>query len=331
MRFRVLSAILLLTAAAAAPLHAQTAVDRTVATPATGSVEVRNVSGEIRVVGWDRSEVRVTGTLGRGTERLDVTTSGDEVSVEVVIPRGSSNVEGSDLEVRVPARKNVTVRGVSADVDVAGVAGAVDAGSTSGDITVAGSPTTVRGASTSGNVALEVTTGTLEASSTSGNVRIAGSVREAIKASAVSGNVSVSAPSAELVVKSVSGSVSISGATRRLSAGTVSGDMEVRGARLQYGAFETVSGDLHFAGQLESDAAINAQSHSGDVVLALPANVSARFQVNTFSGDIRNAFGAEPRRVSRYGPGEELNFTNGGGGALVTIKTFSGDVEISRN
>lgn len=331
MRFRTLAAIPLLTASVAiAPLCAQTPIDRTVATPATGSVEVSNLAGEIQVVGWDRAEVRVTGTLGRGAERLDVTTAGDRVRVEVVIPRGSRNVQGSDIEVRVPARKNVTVRGVSADVAVSGVTGAVDSESTSGNITVNGSPATLRASSTSGNVNLDVTATRLEATSTSGNVHVEGNVRETITAAAVSGNVTVSAPSAELLAKSVSGNLSISGTTGKLSASTVSGDMLVQGARLKYGAFESVSGDLHFAGQLDGDAAINAQSHSGDVVLTLPGNIGARFQVTTFSGEIDNGFGAEPRRVSRYGPGEELNFTSGGGGALVTVKTFSGDVEIER-
>lgn len=332
MRFRMLAITPLLTACAAiVPLCAQTPVERTVATSATGAVEVSNISGEIRVVGWDRAEVRVTGTLGRGTERLDVTSAGDRVRVEVVIPRGARNVEGSDIEVRVPARKNVTVRGVSADVQLDGVTGTVDAQSTSGDVTIGGSPASVRAISTSGSVGLDVSTSRVEAGSTSGDVTVQGNVRETISAHAVSGDVEVAAPSAEVMAKSVSGNVTLRGAARRLSASTVSGDMEVRGGRVQYGAFESVSGSLRFNGELEADAAINAQSHSGDVVLVLPGGVGARFEVVTFSGDISNAFGAEARRTSRYGPGEELRFTRGSGGALITVKTFSGNVELERD
>lgn len=331
MPFRMLALVPLLTACAAiVPLCAQTPVERTVATPATGSVEVSNVAGEIRVVGWDRAEVRVTGTLGRGTERLDVTSSGDRVRVEVVIPRGARNVEGSDIEVRVPARKSVQVVGVSADVHLSGVTGTVDAQSTSGGVTVNGSPASVRAVATSGSVALDVNTSRVEASSTSGDVTVQGSVRETISAHSVSGDVDVAAPSAEVMAKSVSGNVTLRGAARRLSAGTVSGDMEVRGGRVQYGAFESVSGSLRFSGQLEADAAINAQSHSGDVVLELPGGIAARFEVVTFSGDISNGFGSQARRGS-YGPGQELRFVTGNGGALITVKTFSGNVELERN
>jgi DUF4097 and DUF4098 domain-containing protein YvlB len=330
MRHRVLLSTILLTAFATVPVSGQTPVDRAVATQATGAVEISNISGSIRVVGWDRSEVRVTGTLGEGTERLDVTSSGDRVRVEVVIPRNARNVQASDIEVRVPARKNVTARGVSAGVAVSGVTGSVDAESTSGGVAVGGSPATVRAVSTSGEVELDVTAARVEASSTSGNVRIAGNVRETIAAESVSGNVEVSAPSPELLAKSVSGDLIIAGTSRRLSAGTVSGDMEVRDARLQYGSFESVSGSLRFGGQLEPDAAINVQSHSGDVVLSLPSNLGARFEVSTFSGDIGNAFGGQPRRTDRYGPGQELRFTSGNGSALVTVKTFSGNVELQR-
>jgi hypothetical protein len=332
MRFRMLAAVpVLLACTVSVPAVAQTAVDRTVATPATGTVEISNLSGEVRVVGWDRAEVRVTGRLGRGAERLDVTSSGDAVRVEVVIPRGARNVEETEIEVRVPSRKSVTARGVSAEVSVEGVTGAVDAESTSGGVRVTGSPASVRAISTSGNVLVDAATARVRAGSTSGNVQVAGEARETVTATSVSGNVNVSAPSPEVLAKGVSGTVTLSGASRRLSASTVSGDIEVQGARLQYGAFESVSGSLHFRGQLEGDAALNAQSHSGDVVLDLAGNVGARFEVNTFSGDIRNAFGQEPQRVSRYGPGEELRFTNGGGGALITVKTFSGDVRIERN
>src|SRR5690606_26467451 len=147
----------------AGPAPAQESVDRTVPAPGTGSVEIANVAGEIRVVGWDRAEVRITGTLGEGTDRLDVGGSGDRVTIEVVIPRGARNVRGTNLEIRVPTRKDITVRGVSADVEVGGVTGRVDAQSTSGDVRVRGTPASVRSVSTSGAVDLEVNTTRVEA------------------------------------------------------------------------------------------------------------------------------------------------------------------------
>jgi DUF4097 and DUF4098 domain-containing protein YvlB len=309
---------------------AQTPVDRTVATPATGAVQVHNISGSVEVMGWDRNEVRVTGTLGEGTDRLDIATSGDRVVLRVIIPEGRRNVEGSDLVVRVPSRKTLVVRTVSADVEVAGVVGDVDAESTSGRVVVSGSPRAVRAASVSGNVQVEANTGKVIASSTSGNVEVSGSARDGISAETVSGHVQVSAPSPDVAAKSVSGNVSITGAVQRIAATTVSGGVEARSARLQYGSFESVSGGLSFEGQVTEDAALSLVSHSGDVHVGLPQGVGARFEVITFSGSIRNALGPAPQRVSRYGPGQELEFTSGNGGAVVRIKSFSGSVTIGR-
>lgn len=308
----------------------QSPIDRTVATPATGSVEVHNVSGEIRVSGWDRNEVRVTGRLGEGVERLDVISEGDRVQVRVVIPRGSRQVQPSILELRVPARKAVSAAGTSANVEISGITGSVDATSTSGEVRVSGSPALVSASSTSGDVVVDANTSRLEAGSTSGDVHVRGSVRESVTAATVSGDVEVSADVPEVVAKSVSGRVSVASGARRLSASSVSGEVVVRAGELQYVAIETVSGDVVLEGGATANAAINVQSHSGSVSLALPANIGATFRVNSFSGDIANDFGQRAERTSRYAPGESLSFTSGAGGAMVTVKTFSGDVRLRR-
>ena len=63
-------------------------------------------------------------------------------------------------------------------------------------------------------------------------------------------------------------------------------------------------------------------------LLLIPAGVGARFEVSTFSGNIRNGLGPAAQRVSRYGPGQELSFSSGNGGALVRVKSFSGSVTL---
>jgi DUF4097 and DUF4098 domain-containing protein YvlB len=292
-------------------------------------VEISNVSGSVQVTAWDRGEVEIRGRLGEGTERLDVTSSGDRVSIRVVIPRGSRNVEDSDLEIRVPARKNLTVRTVSAEIEISGVAGIVDAEATSGSVEVSGNPGRVRAVSTSGEVSVNASTARLEARSTSGSVEASGRATESVVVETVSGDLEVNVTTPEMMAKSVSGGVSLAGVTRRLATSTVSGDIEVNGGTLQYASFETVSGSVSFEGNLEGDAALNIASHSGDVVVALPSNVSARFQLSSFSGDVRSDFGGQRQRLSP-GRGLDMSFSIGSGNALVTIKTFSGSVSLER-
>jgi DUF4097 and DUF4098 domain-containing protein YvlB len=294
----------------AGAVSAQQAINRTIAASATGSVTVNNLAGKVKVVAWNRPEISVTGTLGRGAERLDVTGGGDNTEIRVVVPRNTRDLQGTDLEVRVPVRKSVSVQTVSADIEVGGVTGAVSAQSVSGDVQVSGN------------------TASTQVHSVSGDLHVSGSAREKIAAETVSGDVTVEAPTQDLAVKSVSGDLRVRGGARRASVSTVSGSADVQGGTLQYGSFQSVSGDLHYEGALTSDAAVEMQSHSGDVDLVLPAGVRARFQITTFSGDIENGLGsAEAQRTSRYTPGKELNFSTGTGG-LVTIKTFSGTVKL---
>lgn len=318
-------------AVTAGALEAQQQIDRTLATAAGGRVEIHNLAGSVRVVGWDRNEIRVTGTLGQGAERLDVTPSGETTEIRVVIPRNSRNVRGSDLEIRLPAGKELTVNTVSAEIEVDGVTGPVSAQSTSGDVEVAGSPARVRAASTSGDVEVRLAaTARVQARSTSGDVRVSGTVRESVDVESTSGDVEVTASTPEVRAKSVSGDVALRGVGGRVSASTVSGDTEILDSRVQYGSFETVSGNLRFTGELQRGGAFNLQSHSGDIELQLPAGQGAEFEVKTFSGDVSNDFGPAAQRTSRYGPGRELRFTAGDGGPLVTAQTFSGNVRLRR-
>lgn len=307
----------------------QEEIDRTIPSSGRGSVEIVNTSGRVRVIGWNRSEIRITGRLGRGTERLEVEGGRDQTQIRVVIPRSSRDVRGSDLEIQLPAGKSVTVRTVSADIDVQGVGGALSASSTSGDVKAAGSPRQVAVNSTSGDVSVRVNTRSVRASTTSGDLSVAGTVAQTVAAESVSGDVQIAAQTPELVAKTVSGDLDVSSVGRRATASTVSGDASIRGSRMQYVSFESVSGNLRFEGDVQQGAAFKVESHSGDVELVLPAGVAADFQISSFSGDILNELGPQARQTGPYTPAKELRFSTGRGG-LVAVRTFSGTVKLRK-
>ena len=310
-------------------VEGQEQIDQTIPSSATGQVEVVNISGSVQVTGWDRNEIRITGRLGQGTERLAVEGGRDRTVIRVVVPRNARNVRGTDLEIRVPNRKDLTVRTTSAEVEIEGVTGAVSATSTSGDVAVSGSPRQVNAGSTSGDVNVEVTTRAIRASSTSGDVFVSGRAQESIAVGSTSGDVVVEASAPDVSSETVSGDLSLSGATRRVSATTVSGSAVIENSRVQFLSFESVSGELSFSGELLAAAAVNVESHSGDVTLQLPANVAVDFKLNSFSGDIENEFGPQARRTDRYAPGRELSFSTGRNG-VVAIRTFSGSIRLER-
>ena len=313
---------------------AQSPVDQTVATAASGAVQIMNMSGEVRVIGWDRPEIRISGRAGSAVQRIAVEGGQTNTRIRVVIPeapRDACRSDGcsADLEIRLPVAKNVRVETTSADIEIQEMRGTASAESISGNIRVTGSPREIESSSVSGALDLQATTGSIRVSTTSGNVRVMGTVSGEVAAESVSGNLDLQAGTNELVANTMSGAVNVSGLTRRASVATVSGELNVRGSRLQYVSAESVSGRIRFDGDLVSGAAVRLGSHSGNIELALPSDVSADFRVNTFSGGITNEFGTQAVASSRYVPSKELRFTTGNGG-VIEVETFSGSVRLRR-
>jgi len=275
-------------AAAALPAMGQQKVDQKRPAARDGVVEISNVAGSVSVTGWDREEVAVTGTLGRGTERLEFSGGGGTIKNKVVLPHNAHHVDGSDLEIHVPAGSQLEIETVSAEIAVQKVSGKVRLESVSGSIAVAGEPSR-------------------------------------FDAKSVSGEIEISAANAPGRAKSVSGAVTLKGVAGAVEASSVSGSLRVAGGEVTSVELETTSGKISLDAALGRDARLEAKSVSGDVEITLPASVAADFHVTTFSGDISNAFGPAARRTSEYGPGRELSFSTGVA-ARVMVKNFSGDV-----
>ena len=70
---------------------------------ATGTVMVENISGSIVVVGWDKAEVSVEGTLSGDIEELRFKTGKNKTQIEVVYPKNQKNIKGeANLVINVP-------------------------------------------------------------------------------------------------------------------------------------------------------------------------------------------------------------------------------------
>ncbi len=275
----------------AVPLWAQRSVSETVAAAADGVVEIENLAGSVSVEGWSKNEVEVTGSLGRGVERVEVEGDGHRTTIEVRIPHDAHNVGDTDLKIRVPAGSRVEVETVSASIDVGGVRGSVDLESVSGRIEVAGEP-------------------------------------QRLEVSSVSGKVTVASAPADAELESVSAAVVVERATGRLQVSSVSGTIEIQGGALSGGEFETVSGTIRCEADLVGSGSFEFETMSGSIVLVIPRGLAADFELSTFSGSIANAVGPEPTRTSRFTPGKEATFSTGSGGPRITANSFSGSVKL---
>lgn len=275
--------------------HAGTPIDRRAPADPLGQVEISNVAGTVTVTGWDRSEVEVTGELGKGAERLEFTSGGKLTRVKVVLPNRSWGVEDTTLIVKVPAKSAISVNTVSADIDVHAVSGAQ------------------RLQSVSANVATESAAEDVEVKTVSGDVRVAGNGQKGM-----------------LTLTTVSGDARVTRVAGEVNGSTVSGNFSLGLGEVTRSRVRLTSGDLALAAFLPADGRLDVESISGDVRIDLAPPLGAEFDVSSFSGDIRNCFGPKPQRTDEYAPGKDLRFSEGSGSARVRVKTLSGDVAICK-
>ncbi|HEV2708336.1 MAG TPA: DUF4097 family beta strand repeat-containing protein [Pyrinomonadaceae bacterium] len=121
----------------------ETILKKTYALATGATVVLKNVSGSIKVEGWDeqRAEVKITKRGGTREQRRDVSIiedSGDRnLSLERPI-EGDSPVE-VDYEVRLPrSLKSVEIRSMRSDVELSGVEGDIRVDLKQGDIELEG-------------------------------------------------------------------------------------------------------------------------------------------------------------------------------------------------
>lgn len=313
-------------AALSLPASAQERVDvrRTVA--ATGPMEVHVMSGEVKLTGWNRNEVHVTGELGRGVERLEVDTQGGHIVVRVHYPRGMHrNAGDSELEIRYPARRTLEVETVSAEVGVESPAGEVHVTTVSGGVMVEGNPAQLEVNTRSGEIQLDGNTGRLQGNSISGSIQVEGTVRGEAHLNTVSGDIQLDGGVGSLRAHSVSGSIQADNVTAAAEAQSVSGDIAIT-ARTLSGEYTTVSGNITLAGRPDGSRTLEVQSHSGEIELVLPRGANADVEISTWSGEIDiDVAGARMLASSR----RERQVRLGSGGPRVELSTFSGSARIT--
>jgi hypothetical protein len=268
-----------------------------------GTIEVINVSGRIEVIGWDKDELGVTGTIGGETERVDISTSGTRTTVRVKtkgdgggawhfgLSIGSSH-EAARLVVHVPKRNALAASLVSSDLSVSGIGGAQEIQTVSGDVTTV--------------------------------------AQRDVRVHTVSGDLHLTAgaESKLLEIATVSGNVHVTGGGGDVNVSTVSGDASLELGLLGRATLKTVSGDFRVGLDLAADGRLDLGSVSGDVAINFHGAVPpAEFELKSFSGDLSTCFGPKPA-TETYGPGSHLRFTQGAGTARVHIDTKSGDVTL---
>jgi hypothetical protein len=267
-----------------------------------GEIDITLLTGRIEVIGWDKPEIDVSGSLGSDAGKLDLGVSGARATLRVIdkdysMKHRSHWGSGDDsnvprLTVRVPRATRVSANLVSADLVIRDLAGEQELRTVSGTVTT--------------------------------------TAQRAAHVHTVSGNIDLSAgaDSTLLELGSVSGTIRVTGGRGDVSVDTISGDGTFSLGTVSRANFKTVSGRDHVTLNLSADGNLEAESVSGDIVVefvgAIPA---AQFHLESFSGNLKSCFGPKVSHED-YGPGSRFEYTEGAGTGRVHMVSKSGDLRL---
>lgn len=249
-------------------------------------VEISVPAGRVVVTGWDRPEVLVRAALAHQRDRLEVERHGSRIAIAVASLRPDAN--RAELQISLPKGGRVEIDVASAEVEVRGVEGELEISSLAGPVEVQGRPRSLDVTSVSGTLTLQ----------------IAGSRR--------------------VEAESVSGALHFAGQVDLLRADTVAGAIDMRGSARDLD-LQTFSGEI--AAELLAPPAGtrgNLRTFSGSIVLTVPAQLGARFELHSDHGTAQHRL---PSAKVEEGKGA-LRMIQGDGSASFALESFAGNLEV---
>ena len=275
-----------------------------------GTLELTNAAGDVRVSGTRGDDVRIdavkhvwaaneTDARAQLQElQVRITERGDMVDVRTDMPRWRDGNAAVDYTVSVPTSASVVLRAASGDVTITNIRGELRIDTISGHVTASslGARSLIKGVS-----------GAIDISDTEGT---------------------------DLTVSSVSGAVTLRDLkVRTLDVTSVSGQvrLEVESERVRA---RSLGGAIDYVGPLARSGRYELQSHSGRLQITPTTGSGFNVDAATVSGQFRSdvpltlAEGLQPPRGRRSD--RRVTGTAGNGGALVFLRSFSGEMVIGR-
>ena len=298
---------------------AQQSVDESLQAEKGSYVEIEHINGEAEIIGWDKDEVRVTGTLGERTEEFIFERKGRDIIIEIEVKKsgkkwGWGSDEGDDLKIYVPQESRIGYTSVNADVDISDIQGNVKV-----DVV-------------NGSIQLDKITGDARLESVNGDIRFDNLVGELVVETVNGGIRGKGRETEELSLNSVNGSIDVVSDAEDVTIETVNGDVDVELESIQDFDVETVNGSVSASMNLQSNGDVRASSVGGSITLAFQDDVSARFDIEAHAGGrIVNRISADKMMKAKYGPRRWLEFSHNGGKARVEVSTVSGRVTLENN
>lgn len=291
-------------------------VNESKAISADGFVSVDVQSGKVKMLAWDKNEIKIVGELDDDAEGYEFEVNGNKVLFKVKMPEkrwGNYNSgDGSNLEVWLPTKSKLRFEGVNVDVEAKGVTGGSMIDTVNGDIKATGLTHKVK---------LETVNGSIYSRDLSGKIGL----------NTVNGEVEDTGSKGQMAVETVNGDIKVETMATELTLSNVNADMRVVANKVNEIEVSTVNGDLDIELGLTEKGRFTFSSVSGDADILFTSDVSADFDIEAHAGgDIYNYITDEKAKEAKYGPSERLRFKVGSGSADVEIDTVSGDVKLKK-
>ena len=274
---------------------ARVPIERRAAIAADASVRINGAFSSLKIVGWDRDSLALTGDMPVGL-RFDggVASSATGLSrgAKFYIDAGTDAYpSGAILVLRVPNRARVWAKSGSSNIEVSGVTGGLDLNIVGGSVTVSSTP------------------------------------RE-LNIESMDGNVRVMAGASWLRVKTATGDVEVRGGSEDVGLSTVSGTIRVADGRYERGKLETVTGDVDYAGDIGYKGSVDITTHSGRIDVRLPPKPNLELDAASITGTIENGVTSSRPVAGREGRGMELGFSSGTGDTHMVVRSFKGNIAL---
>ena len=267
--------------------------ERRAAIASDASIRISGAIKSLRIVGWERDSLVITGMIPPGW-RFD----GGVASAPIGLGRGAKFFvdagpdvypTGVSVEMRVPTRARVWAKSGTADIEVSGVTGGLDLNIVGGSVTVTSAP-------------------------------------HELNIESMDGDVRVQAGAAWLRVKTATGNIDVRGGSEDAGLSTVSGTVRVNDGKYERGKLESVTGDIIYEADVGYKGALDITTHSGAIELRLPAKPSVELDAASVTGTIQNAVTSNRPIPGREGRGMELGFSSGSGDTRIVVRSFKGNV-----
>lgn len=331
----------------------------TKAVPADARISVRNGHGDLSIRSSDEPQIRISGKKRiKAWSETDAQHIAEGISVEIVANGDGYEVRPVnvaardsrivlDLDIALPKKASLTIRGEKGDITVSDMAKPVSVNTTNGDIEVR---------DTTGDVTIETRKGNTKVSDTIGNVKISGHGGEVniagatgsltldgefygpIRADKVAKGVRFISQRTDLTLSQLpghmetgSGNLEIADAPGNLSLRTNSYDVSIENAGGKV-KVENRNGNVEVRFSAPPKEDIDITNSSAGISLSLPESSSFDIVADCHSGDIDSEFSSDSlKKTSTQSGDSHLEGKYGNGrGPKISLKTSYGSIAVRR-